>query len=147
MNAALLLKLIHVLAIVLWVGGMAFAQFFLRPAVQALDPPQRLALMQRVLLRFLNAAGVAVLIVLVSGVALMVLGARGAHVNAMAVLGLLMAAIYGHIRLALYPRLARAVAAQAWPAGGAAVAKIRTAVSVNLALGVIVIVLAVLRLP
>jgi uncharacterized membrane protein len=147
LSAVLLLKLIHVLAIVLWVGGMAFAQFFLRPAVQALDPPQRLTLMQRVLQRFLNAAGVAVLVAVASGVALMAFGAHGAHVNAMAVLGLLMAAIYGHVRFVLYPRLARAVDAKDWPAGGAAMAPLRTWVSVNLALGVLVIALAVLRLP
>jgi uncharacterized membrane protein len=37
MTTMALLNLVHVL----WVGGMAFAHFFLRPAVQALDPPQR----------------------------------------------------------------------------------------------------------
>lgn len=147
MSTALLLKLVHVLAVVLWVGGMAFAQFFLRPAVQSLDPPQRLALMQRVLLRFLNAAGIAVLAVVISGAALIALGTRGAHINAMAALGLLMAAIYGHVRLVLYPRLARAVDVKDWPAGGAAMAPLRTWVGVNLALGVLVIALAVLRWP
>jgi uncharacterized membrane protein len=141
------LKLVHVLAIVLWVGGMAFAHFFLRPAVQALEPPLRLALMQRVLLRFLNAAGMAVLAAVITGVALMALGARGAHINAMAVLGLLMAAIYGHVRFVLYARLARAVAALDWPAGGAVMASVRTWVGVNLALGGLVIAMAVLRLP
>jgi uncharacterized membrane protein len=106
----LLLKLAHVLGVMLWVGGMAFAHFFLRPAVQALEPPQRLALMQRVLQRFLGATGLAVLVVLASGVALMALGARGPSVNVMALLGLAMAAIYGHVRWALLPRLVRAVA-------------------------------------
>ena len=27
------LKLLHILAIVVWIGGMVFAHFFLRPAV------------------------------------------------------------------------------------------------------------------
>ena len=147
MTTIALLKLVHVLAIVLWIGGMAFAHFFLRPAVQALDPPLRLALMQRVLQRFLYAAGVAVLAAIVSGAALMALGVRGAHVHAMAALGLVMAAIYGHVRFALYPRLARAVGAKEWPAGGAAMAQVRMWVGINLALGVAVIALAVLRLP
>ena len=145
--ALALLKLAHVLAVMLWVGGMAFAQFFLRPAVQALEPPQRLALMQRVLQRFLAAAGLAVVVAVASGVAMMALGVRGAHVNVMALLGLVMAAVYGHVRFALYPRLARAVAAQAWPDGGAAMAPLRRWVGINLALGVVVIVLALLRLP
>jgi hypothetical protein len=40
----------------------------------------------------------------------------------MAVLGIAMMAIFGHIRFALFKRLSRAVAAQDWPAGGAALA-------------------------
>ena len=43
------LKTLHVLAIVLWIGGMFFAHFFLRPAAAALDPPVRLKLMHDVL--------------------------------------------------------------------------------------------------
>jgi uncharacterized membrane protein len=35
------LKLLHVLAIVVWIGGMVFAHFFLRPAAMQLPPPQR----------------------------------------------------------------------------------------------------------
>ena len=41
------LKLIHVLAVILWVGGMAFAHFFLRPSVQTLEAPVRLRLLAR----------------------------------------------------------------------------------------------------
>ena len=110
-----LLLLVHVLAVVLWVGGMGFAHFFLRPAVQALEPPQRLTLMRAVLQRFLAAAGIAVLVVLASGGALLALGATGRSIHAMTAGGVVMAAVYGHVRFALYPRLARAVAAQpAW---------------------------------
>lgn len=143
----LLLKLLHVGAVVLWIGGMAFAMFFLRPALPLLPPPQRLTLMSEVLRRFLNAAGLAVIVAVVSGFALFALGARGAHVHVMAVLGLLMAAIYGHVRFVLHRRLGRAVAAQDWPAGGAAMGPVRTWVAANLALGVLVITLAVLQLP
>lgn len=140
-----LLLLAHVLSVTLWVGGMAFAHFFLRPAAQALEPPQRLPLLRGVLGRFLNAAGVAVLVVLASGGALMALGATGRSIHAMAVGGVVMAAIYGHVRFALYPRLVRAVAAQDWPAGGAAMQSVRRWVAGNLALGVAVIALAVIR--
>jgi uncharacterized membrane protein len=139
----LLLKLAHVLAVMLWVGGMAFAHFFLRPAVQALEPPQRLTLMQRVLQRFLGATGLAVLVVLASGVALMVLGVRGPSVNVMALLGLAMAAIYGHVRWALLPRLVRAVVANDWPAGAVAMAGVRRWVGINLSLGVLVTAVAI----
>ena len=46
------LKLIHVLAVILWVGGMAFAHFFLRPSLQTLEAPVRLRLLHAVMKRF-----------------------------------------------------------------------------------------------
>jgi uncharacterized membrane protein len=61
----------------------------------------------------------------------------------MTVLGLVMMAIFGHIRFALFKRLSKAVAATDWPAGGAALAAIRTWVGINLAIGVVVIAIAV----
>jgi hypothetical protein len=58
-----------------------------------------------------------------------------------------MVAIFMHIRFALYRRLDRSVAGSDWPAGGAALAKIRTWVSVNLSLGILVIVVTLLASP
>lgn len=146
------LKLLHLLAVIVWVGGMVFAHFFLRPATQALEPPQRLRLMHDVLQRFLAAVGVAVLVVLASGLWMIGNVARQAVQSGgsfampldwtvMATLGLVMMAIFGHIRFALYPRLQRAVAASDWPAGGQAMVGIRRWVGINLALGVLVVVI------
>ena len=53
------LKTQHVLAIVVWVGGMVFAHFFLRPALARLEPPVRLRLMHEVLGRFFRVVLVA----------------------------------------------------------------------------------------
>jgi uncharacterized membrane protein len=149
------LKLIHVLAVVLWVGGMVFAHHFLRLVAMALPPAQRLPLMYGVLRRFFAAVAVAVVLVLASGVAMMA-GVAGAARRAgadpalpldwhlMAALGTVMVVIFGFIRLRWFPRLACAVAAQDWSAGGAALAAIRRWVGVNLVLGVAIIVLALL---
>ena len=49
------LKTLHVLSIIVWVGGMVFAHFFLRPAIARLEPPVRLRLMHEVLGRFFKA--------------------------------------------------------------------------------------------
>lgn len=149
------LKLLHVLSIVVWVGGMVFAAFFLRPAAMQLPPPQRIPLMHATLQRFFAAVLVAVLVVLVTGGWMIGRAAKdtvqaGLAFNMpldwslMAALGVLMMAIFAHIRFALYKRLDRAVAAQDWSAGGAALASIRTWVGVNLAIGVAVIALTVL---
>ena len=43
------LKTIHLLAIIVWLGGMAFALFFLRPAAASLEPAVRLPLLHDVL--------------------------------------------------------------------------------------------------
>ena len=141
------LKLIHVLSIVLWIGGMFFAHTFLRPAVQFLEPPLRIRLMHEVLKRFFTTVQVVVLLVLFSGLWMIGRVAKetvqaGLPFNmplgwtAMATLGILMIVVFGHIRFALFKRLSRAVSASDWPAGGTALASIRTWVGVNLILGV-----------
>lgn len=63
-----LLKTLHVLGVIVWIGGMLFAHVFLRPAVAALEPPLRLRLMHDVLGRFFGAVVLASLAVLISGV-------------------------------------------------------------------------------
>lgn len=149
------LKLAHLLSLIVWIGGMVFAHFFLRPAAQSLEPPQRIRLMHDVLQRFLAAVAVAVVVVLASGlwmigrVAKQAVQAGGSFAlpldwTLMATLGLVMMAIFGHIRFALFKRLQRAVAASDWPAGGQALAAIRTWVAVNLALGVATIAVTLL---
>ena len=144
------LKLLHVLSIVVWVGGMVFAHFFLRPAAMQLPPPQRIPLMHATLQRFFRTVVVAVLVVFVTGGWMIGRAAKetvqaGLAFNMpldwtlMAALGVLMMAIFAHIRFALYKRLDKAVAAQDWPAGGSALASIRTWVGANLAIGVVII--------
>ena len=149
------LKLAHVLSIIVWIGGMVFAHYFLRPAAQTLEPPQRVRLMHDALQRFLTAVGIAVAVVLGSGLWMIGNVARQAAQSGgtfsmplgwtiMATLGLVMMAIFGHIRFALFKRLQRAVAAANWPDGGKALGSIRTLVAINLALGVAVVVVAFL---
>ena len=61
--------LIHLLAVVVWVGGMFFAHFCLRPVAAAqLPPPQRLPLLSAVLGRFFAIVGVAVAAILLTGI-------------------------------------------------------------------------------
>ncbi len=150
------LKTVHVLSIIVWIGGMVFAHFFLRPAVALLEPAVRLRLMHDVLGRFFQAVLVASLLTLASGVwmigrvAKQVVQSGGRFEmplswTIMAVLGVAMVAIFMHIRYALYKRLGRAVAGSDWPAGAAALAQIRTWVSINLGLGVVVVVVTLMR--
>lgn len=145
------LKTVHVLSIVLWVGGMLFAHFFLRPAVLRLEAPQRLALMQDVLDRFFKAVLVASVLTLVTGywmmgrVAKQVVQGGGRFEMPiswwiMAVAGTLMVAIFMHIRFALFRRMTDAVKFAMADKAAAALASIRRWVLVNLGLGVLIIV-------
>lgn len=149
------LKLLHILAIVVWIGGMVFTQLFLRPATLTLEPPLRIRLMHDVLQRFFAAVLASIAIVLVTGLWMIARLAKesvqaGLGFNMpldwtiMATLGIVMMGIFGHIRFALFKRLSKAVAAGDWPAGGAALASIRTWVGVNLMIGVVIIVLTLL---
>lgn len=138
---------LHLLAAAWWVGGMAVMHFAVRPAaVQTLEPPQRLPFMAAALGRFFATVNIAVAVLLASGFALLHLagGWAAAHwgVRAMFALGLLMTAVYLHIRLALHPRLQRAVAERSWPHAAAQLNAIRVRVAFNLALGTLVFVLA-----
>jgi uncharacterized membrane protein len=150
-----LLKLLHLGSVVIWVGGMFFALFCLRPAAMSLPPPTRVPFMADALGRFFNIVSWLALATIGSGVAMVMRVAQatrqtGAPFNmtldwmVMSVLGLVMLAIFAHIRFALYKRLRRAVAAQDWPAGGAALGAIRTWVAVNLGLGTLIVLVVLL---
>ena len=146
------LKAIHLLAVIAWVGGMFFVLMCLRPAVhEVLEAPPRVRLMDATLRRFLRIIAIAVIAILVSGVAMVALvwrdrAAAGLAFNmpldwyAMVVLFLVMLAVFLHVRLALFPRVARAIAAEAWAEGGVALLAIRWEVAINLVLGIFIVV-------
>mgnify|MGYP001163349413 FL=1 len=142
------LLLLHLSGVIIWVGGMFFAHFCLRPVAAAqLPPPPRLPFLAAVLGRFFRVVAVAVVAILVSGFARMLaVGFAQAplHWHMMSGLGLLMAVIFALIYLLYYPRLKAAVAASDWPVAGAAMNHIRLLVATNLALGGVTLLVATL---
>jgi uncharacterized membrane protein len=146
MNA--ILHFLHLAAVILWIGGMFFAHFCLRPVVAAqLPPPQRLPLMSAVLGRFFAAVALAVIVILLSGLAmLLAVGMAQAPMSwhLMLASGLLMAFIFAVIYLRHYPRLRAAVTAGDWPLAGASLNSIRLLVATNLALGTATVAIAVI---
>ncbi len=134
---------LHVLAVVVWVGGMFFAYMALRPvAAGVLEPPQRLTLWTGVFGKFFPWVWVSVALILATG--LHMLAAFGGvaaplYALAMLVLGVGMMLIFAHVFFAPYKKLRRAVAAQDWKAGGAALAQIRMLIGINLSLGLLTI--------
>jgi uncharacterized membrane protein len=137
----------HALAAVVWVGGMAFAYWFVRPAAgTALQGPQRLALWRGVFARFFPAVWVSVVVLLATGYLMLFgfyggFGGAGVHVHVMHALGLVMVALFAHVFFAPWRRLRRAVDTGEGD-GPRELDRIRRFVAINLALGLIVIAVA-----
>jgi len=144
-----LLITLHVLSAVLWVGGMIFAYAFLRPAVVAqLEPPERLRLWVATFHGFFSWVLAAAILLPATGDAynFAYLGGMAAapfYVHLMNGLGLVMIAIYLHVFFAPYRKLRAAVDREDWSEGGRQLGRIRRAVGINTAIGVVVIALVV----
>ena len=131
---------LHALAAAFWVGGMAVISFAVRPAaVQTLEPPLRLALLAAVLRRFFSGVAWAILLLLASGAAMIVLSGGLGHVHwsvhAMLALGLGMVLVFVQLRLGPGARLQRAVTRREWALAATQLALIRQRVLINLVLG------------
>ena len=137
----------HILAAIIWIGGMFFAHMVLRPSAGALDPPMRLALWDRVLGRFFMWVWLSIAALLTSGFAMVFIGYGGfavlpRNISLMMTVGVLMVAIFTYIYFIPWQRLHRGVAAADWPAADHSIRKIRRLVGLNLLLGLATVVLA-----
>ena len=140
---ATLIKFFHLAAAILWMGGIGFMLFALRPAAAAtLPPPQRLPLIAATLQRFFSIVWVTIAVLLLSGLAmLLAVGMKGAPLgwHLMFGIGLLMFALFGHLYFGPYKRLVRAVAASDWPTACAQMLTIPKLAMANFVLGWIAI--------
>lgn len=139
-------KFLHVLAAVIWVGGMFFAYVALRPAaVEVLEPPARLRLWAATFRRFFPWVWAAVIAIVGSGFHMLaVLRAAPPYIVTMLLAGLVMAVIYAYIYFAPFAALKAGCAAQDWKSAGAALSRIRVLIGVNLTLGLLTVSVAIL---
>jgi len=140
----ILLLATHILGALFWVGGMAFAYTMLRPATGSLEAPIRLTLWRDVFKRFLPWVAVSIVALLISGYAMIFMAYGGFHraplfVHVMQGIGILMMLLYLHLYFAPWRRLQKLVAAADWQNAGKQLAMIRKLVAINLALGVITV--------
>jgi len=136
--------LLHILAAVIWVGGMFFAYIALRPvAASLLEPPIRLQLWSQVFQRFFPWVWGSIVILLATGLwaIFSVFGGMaeiGIHIHLMLTLGLVMILLFMHIFFGPYQRLNRTVKENDWKTAAAALNNIRKLIAINLSLGLIV---------
>jgi len=139
---------LHILAAVIWVGGMFFAHVVLRPvAAGQLEPPVRLTLWVGVFKRFFPLVFAAIATLLATGYWMILsfyggFDAVGLHVHIMTWTGYVMILIFFHVFFAPFKRLQRAVAAEDWVTGGKSLAQIRSLVGINLLIGLAIIAIA-----
>jgi uncharacterized membrane protein len=136
--------ILHILSAVIWVGGMFFALAVLRPASGPLDATARLGLWLRVLNRFFAWVFAAIVLLLISGFAMIVWVFGGfaetrVYVNLMMALGVIMMLLFLHLFFAPWKRFRVAMAAGDNAAAAAQLNQIRIIVTINLILGLVTV--------
>ena len=138
----------HILAAVIWVGGMFFAYNALRPAAaQVLEPPLRLELWVQVFRRFFVWVWLSIALLFITGYWMLFnyfggFANAGLYIHLMHGGAILMLIIYLHVFFAPYRRLKQAVIVQDYPLAGSKLNQIRQLVGLNTLIGLLVIVIA-----
>lgn len=135
---------LHILAAVVWVGGMFAANLCLRPAAGFLEGPQRLQLWRGFFAKFFPWVWVAVVLLLGSGYWMLVTafgGFKGAplYVNLMQSIGLIMVALFAWLFHGPWLKFKHAVDAKDFAAAGGHLGRIAKIIQINLPLGLIVV--------
>jgi uncharacterized membrane protein len=140
-----LLIALHVLAVVVWVGGIFFAYMVLRPSAGPLPFETRLALLHRVFRRFFAWVWASIVVLLASGYGMMFRdfgGFAGArlYIHVMQGIGILMMMLFLHLFFVPWRRFCDAVTGKNFPEAAKHLAQIRRIVAVNLVLGLLTII-------
>lgn len=139
---------LHLLSVIIWVGGMFFAHMLLRPAAaQVLEPPLRLQLWVQVFRNFFLWVWITIIILLATGywMVFSVFGGFanvGLHVHIMHGLGIAMIVIFMFVYFSSYRKLRHAVIVENFQEGGIKLAQIRRLVGINILIGLAISVIA-----
>jgi uncharacterized membrane protein len=141
-SAVALLIAIHVLAAVVWVGGMFFAYMVLRQSAGPLAPEARLTLWHRVFRRFFPWVWSSIVLLLASGYGMMFLyfgGFAGAelYIYVMQGIGIVMMLLFLHLFFVPWRRFSDAVKRKHFPEAVKHLGQIRRVVGANLVLGLL----------
>jgi len=139
---------LHILAALIWVGGMFFAYMALRPvAASLLEPSLRLPLWSQTFGRFFPWVWASIIVLLLTGLWMIQsifgsFGEAGLYVHVMAGLGVLMMLLFMHVFFAPYRGIKKALVENNLPEAGRRLGQIRIIIAINLSLGIIVTVVA-----
>jgi uncharacterized membrane protein len=134
--------ILHLLAAIVWVGGMFFAVYIMRLAAGPMEPADRVRLWGRAFPKFFPWVWISVVILPATGY-YMVFGVYAGFadlpftLHIMHGLGWVMILIFLHLWFAPYARFRRALAADDIPEAGKQLNAIRILVTTNLWIGLI----------
>jgi len=138
---------LHILSLIIWIGGMFFAHLVLRPVVnQLLEPSLRLPLMTQVLGRFFKWVWGAIILLWATGLWLILDFYKGHATHAvLTMLGIsgVMTLLFIYLFFIPFPHLQQAVKMNDFKTGGQELGTIRQIVATNLVLGLTITVIAV----
>ena len=140
-------RALHLLGVIVWVGGMFFAYMALRPAAgKVLEAAQRPPLWAATFAKFFSWVWVSIWLILGSGLYMLLkmggFAAAPRYVHIMFLLGIVMMLLFGHVYFGPFRKLKRQVALKDWPQASAALNQIRKLVGVNLILGLVTVAVA-----
>ena len=133
---------IHLLAAVIWVGGMFFAVYVLRLAAAPMEPGDRVPLWQRSFAKFFPWVWMAVILLPVTGY-MLIFGVYGGMsslpvpYHIMHGVGWIMILIFLHLWFVPYAKFKRALAGGDIPEAGKQLNTIRLLVTTNLYIGLL----------
>ncbi|MCG0994239.1 hypothetical protein LHT11_03355 [Acetobacter indonesiensis] len=141
-----LILALHIISIVVWIGGAAYATIILRPSLSLLDATQRNSVHLQTLGRFFRMLMHVIPTVLITGWLMIIHEGGFAHApwttNVMQLLGLIMAGLFVRVQMGPYQKARRAIRPQP-----ATFDSIRNQILVIVALGLLTILVAALGHP
>lgn len=135
----------HVLAVIVWIGGMFFGFVALRPAMKGMDTLTAARFWSSLLSHYLPWLWTAIAVLLASGIYMVFNGFGGFgqlpwFVHFMMGIGIFMMLLSGHLSFSAFKKLKRAVAANDEALAAKAMRQIRIVTDVNLILGLLVVI-------
>ncbi len=136
---------VHLIGVIIWVGGMFFAHMILRQAIsKALEPEHRLPLMLKVFDGFFPWVWLSMILILASGYWMLFFVYETETtfwLSVMSVAGTLMAAIFVFIYAIPYHQFSSALKTRDMPKAVASISLIRQLILTNLVLGLLITVI------
>jgi uncharacterized membrane protein len=138
--------LLHEFASIVWIGGMFFSHFFLRPVLKrSLEPPARIQLALGGFRRFFPWVWVCIAMLWITGAWVAIVHFQhkvGLHVYIMAGIALVMTLVFAYLFAFPYRKLRVAVEYENWRWASAKFSSIRKLMAVNLVLGLTIVAVA-----